>query len=324
MKRKFLLSMLILSISFTLNVNAANNPYSSKGPYGVNCTWYTWKKAYDKTGVQLPGWGNAKTWYNSAKKAGYSVGSEPKKNSIVVWNMTSYGHVAFVERVSGDKIYVWDSDYECFDEENPEYKACMEASVSEETDRACKANAKKAACEFGKNQYDTIGYIYLDEAPKNVNAETTTKVKTTTTKKITTTVAKSNNNFLSSIVISNGNIIFDKNTLEYNLVLENEVDKINIEATAEDSNAKIIGVGDYNLIEGNNDIKLTVTSENGEERVYTLHILRNEKKEEIINDNKEEKKKDNFVIYIIISGVILLLIISLLIVISLKKKEKIM
>ena len=62
MKRKFLLSMLILSISFTLNVNAASNPYSSKGPYGINCTWYTWKKAYDKTGVQLPGWGNAKTW----------------------------------------------------------------------------------------------------------------------------------------------------------------------------------------------------------------------------------------------------------------------
>ena len=79
MKRKFLLLMLILSISFTLNVNAASNPYSSKGPYGINCTWYTWKKTYDKTGVQLPAWGNAKIWYNSAKKAGYSVGSEPKK-----------------------------------------------------------------------------------------------------------------------------------------------------------------------------------------------------------------------------------------------------
>ena len=321
MKRKFLLLMLILSSSFTLNVNAASNPYSSIGPYGVNCTWYTWKKAYDKTGVQLPGWGNAKTWYDSAKKAGYSVGSEPKKNSIVVWNMTSYGHVAFVERVSEDKIYVWDSDYECFDEENPEYKACMEASVSEETDRACKANAKKAACEFGKNQYDTIGYIYLDAAPKNVSTETT-KVKTTTTKKITTTVAKSNNNFLSNIIVSNGNIIFDKNTLEYNLALENDVDKINIEATAEDSNAKITGVGDYNLSEGNNDINLTVTSENGEEKVYILHILRNEKKEEIISDNKEEKKKDNFVIYIIIFGFILLLVIILIILKSLKKKKR--
>ena len=38
--------LLLCSLFFCLgmNVYAASNPYSSKGPYGVNCTWYTWKK----------------------------------------------------------------------------------------------------------------------------------------------------------------------------------------------------------------------------------------------------------------------------------------
>ena len=62
-----------------MNVYAASNPYSSKGPYGVNCTWYTWKKVNEKTGISLPAWGNAKTWYTSAENAGYSVGKTPKK-----------------------------------------------------------------------------------------------------------------------------------------------------------------------------------------------------------------------------------------------------
>ena len=313
--KKSLILVILISLIFTLNVKAASNPYNSKGPYGVNCTWYAWKKAFELAGVELPAWGNAKTWYSSARNAGYSVGSEPRKNSIIVWNMTSYGHVGYVERVSGDKIYVWDSDSVCIDEEEPEFKKCMEESVSEETDRACKEKAKKAACEYGKNQYDVIGYIYLDDVPKNVKMESTTKVNET---KKTTTRTKSNNNFLKNITLSNGNINFDKNTLEYNLVLENDVDKINIEATAEDNNAKITGLGDYELNEGNNDIKLIVISENGEEKIYTLHVLRNEKKEEVINNNKEEKKKNNFCVIIV--GIILLLIMILLVI----KYKKIM
>lgn len=80
-----------------LRVSAATNPYNKSGPYGTNCTWYAWKMASEKGGVNLPGFGNAKNWYNDAKKAGYSVGTEPKNNSIIVWGgWTSYGHVGYV------------------------------------------------------------------------------------------------------------------------------------------------------------------------------------------------------------------------------------
>lgn len=207
MKRNIII-ILILSLFLSFEVKALNNPYSSKGPYGVNCTWYTWKKVNEKTGKSLPAWGNAKTWYKSAEKAGYSVGKTPKKNSVVVWNITSYGHVGYVERVSGNDIYVWDSDSKCIDESDKDYIACMEASVSEETDNACKEKAKLTACKFDANE-DVIGYIYLDDVPKTTTQQTTTSAPAST-KTTTTTRVKSNDNYLTNLTISNGSINFDK------------------------------------------------------------------------------------------------------------------
>lgn len=69
----------ILSFGVFIEVSASGNPYKSTGPYGINCTWYTWDKVKNIKGVSLPAWGNAKTWYNSAKGAGFKVGSEPKE-----------------------------------------------------------------------------------------------------------------------------------------------------------------------------------------------------------------------------------------------------
>ena len=93
-KIKIIIFLLIINVLSISGVNAASNPYKQSGPYGTNCTWYAWKMAYEKAGVTLPGWGNAKEWYSDAKRAGYSVGTTPKANSIIVWGgWTSYGHV---------------------------------------------------------------------------------------------------------------------------------------------------------------------------------------------------------------------------------------
>ena len=185
MKIKFILFLLVINIVSVSLVNAATNPYNETGPYGTNCTWYAWQKAYDKAGVALPGLGDAKNWYKNAQNKGYSVGTTPKANSIIVWgNWTEYGHVGYVEKVNGNTLYVWDSASSCIDEENEEYKACMAESVCEETDRACRKNAKRIACEYNisESYYTITGYIYLDEAPKKVssssNNTTTTNTKT--------------------------------------------------------------------------------------------------------------------------------------------------
>lgn len=196
MKKTILL--ILVSLLFTTNVYAISNPYSKTSSYGTNCTWYAWKMAKEKGGVTLPGWGNAKDWYKDAKNDGYSVGSTPKAKSIVVWgNWTSKGHVGYVEKVSGDTIYVWDSTGPCIDEEDEEYIECMANGVSEESDKACRAAAPKVACKYSVSvpNYKITGFIYLTDLPKatqKVTTTTTTKKKTTinTTTSTTTKTTK--------------------------------------------------------------------------------------------------------------------------------------
>ncbi|KAL1838775.1 hypothetical protein VTJ49DRAFT_2237 [Mycothermus thermophilus] len=51
-------------------------------------------------------WGNAKTWYNAAKKAGVKANNTPKPGAIAWTDKGSAGHVAWVAKVSGDKVTV--------------------------------------------------------------------------------------------------------------------------------------------------------------------------------------------------------------------------
>ena len=41
----------ILSFEIFMTVRAAGNPYKSTGPYGINCTWYTWDKVKNIKGT---------------------------------------------------------------------------------------------------------------------------------------------------------------------------------------------------------------------------------------------------------------------------------
>lgn len=74
-------------------------------PYGY-CTWYVASKRY------VPWGGNAGTWIYNAKAQGYRTGKKPAVGSIVVTTENRYyGHVALVEKVSGDTITVSDMNY---------------------------------------------------------------------------------------------------------------------------------------------------------------------------------------------------------------------
>jgi surface antigen len=58
------------------------------------CTWYVAGRR------PVPGnWGNARTWYNRAQAAGWSVGTTPAKAAIAWTSAGYYGHVAVVEDV---------------------------------------------------------------------------------------------------------------------------------------------------------------------------------------------------------------------------------
>ncbi len=169
---KKLLLFFIFLINFVVigNVMAANNPYphyeeSVFGGQIVNCTWYAWQAAKDRMGVELPTWYYVQTWYSKASKAGYSVGKEPRQNSLMVWNYGEGfgGHVAYVTKVEGDLV--------TYDEGG---SPMTESGINTDSLR------------MSDMQSFLVGFIYLD-VPRTT---TTKKVVTTksTTKKPPTTI----------------------------------------------------------------------------------------------------------------------------------------
>lgn len=75
-----------------------------------NCVGYAWGRAYMAWGVKPKlSRGDAKLWYGYTD--GYKRSQTPKVGSIICWLGGQYGHVAFVEKVSGDSITITESAY---------------------------------------------------------------------------------------------------------------------------------------------------------------------------------------------------------------------
>ncbi|MET3557409.1 surface antigen [Streptococcus rupicaprae] len=89
----------------TSSSSTVNNPY----PVG-QCTWGV-KALASWVGDH---WGNAGEWANSARAAGYAVGTTPTVGAIAVWPKDGggYGHVALVTSVeTPDRIQVSEANY---------------------------------------------------------------------------------------------------------------------------------------------------------------------------------------------------------------------
>lgn len=282
-KKNRILKLAIVAFAFVIGIqqgNAATNPYKEYSSFGKNCTWFAWDQVYKRLGIALPGWHNAQDWYNDAKKSGYEVGQTPRPNSIVVWKWSSYGHVAFVEKVVGDKIYIWDSAT-CYDyvyTNKEEYDECILNGVSEETDKACREKyitTVPTGCEYPatywKTPGDLIGYIYLDKVPSKTN---NTNSSTSSSSSSSTTTKKSSNTNLSSITISTIDFTFHKDTYQYELEVDGIIDHIIIDAKTEDSKANVDGLGEYELEIGENTITLDVSAEDGTTNTYIINIKR--------------------------------------------------
>lgn len=277
LKLEIILTIFVLGIQ---QVRAVNNPYNEYSSFGKNCTWYAWDQVYKRLGIALPGWHNAQDWYNDAQRSGYEVGQTPRPNSIAVWKWNNYGHVAFVEKVVGDKIYIWDSSvcYEPVYSNKEEFDQCILNGVSEETDKACRdkyVTMTPVACEYSATYWqvpgDLIGYIYLDKIPTstyNAGSSSSNKGPSTTASK------KSSNANLSSITISDVDFSFDMNTYEYNLEVNGDIENITVDAKAEDSKATVEGLKEYDLVVGDNVIQLVVSAEDGTKKTYTINIKR--------------------------------------------------
>lgn len=74
-------------------------------PYGY-CTWYVASRRGDVT------WGgNASAWLSNAAAAGRATGNTPVPGAIMVTRESWWGHVAYVESVSGNSVTISEMNY---------------------------------------------------------------------------------------------------------------------------------------------------------------------------------------------------------------------
>lgn len=90
---------------------------------------------------------------------------------------------------------------------------------------------------------------------------------------------KDSDNSLKSLSIDDQklNPEFNKDTLEYSVELENNVEKIKINAETTSSKSSIKGTGEIDVKEGLNKIEVVVTAENGSTRTYIINATVKEK-----------------------------------------------
>lgn len=100
---------------------------------------------------------------------------------------------------------------------------------------------------------------------------------------------KSSNNYLKNLIVSSGEINFNKNTTAYTVVVNNDVKSINISATPEHAKASVSGTGTKSLNVYSNKFTLTVTAENGSKKYYTLNVVRKDEA-----GNTGPLSKDNY------------------------------
>ena len=100
-------------------------------------------------------------------------------------------------------------------------------------------------------------------------------------------VTKSSNNSLKELSIGTGKLTpeFSRDTYEYSVEFDDTVNlydlsEIEVSATAEDEKASVRGTGKIQLTEGENNISINVTAENGAVRTYTIKVNKPQKVEQ--------------------------------------------
>ncbi len=84
---------------------------------------------------------------------------------------------------------------------------------------------------------------------------------------------------LKSLKLNSGNLTFDPTITEYRMYVPNSLEKLEVTAVAEDSNADVKVENPETLQIGDNKVTITVTATDGTSTIYTLKIIKKETNE---------------------------------------------
>lgn len=102
--------------------------------------------------------------------------------------------------------------------------------------------------------------------------------------KITRPDNRNVNAYLKSLTINDEDINFEKDILEYTYNVDLETEELKIDAVPEKETSKVEITGNEKFVEGENIVTIKVTAEDGEEKTYTIKVIKEEKEEENTED----------------------------------------
>ena len=149
-------------------------------------------------------------------------------------------------------------------------------------------NIKFKALSYGETEVSITDYVFVD----GINELTLTDDEIT----LPIIINASNDNNLSKLFINEEKILLEENVLEYSINVPNEVTKLNIETELSNVGAVSVIEAPVELAVGSNIVRITVTAENGDVKIYTINVIREEAKEtEVtpINNNVTYEEDNN-------------------------------
>ncbi len=105
---------------------------------------------------------------------------------------------------------------------------------------------------------------------------------------------KSENNYLSKLSVTGGILSpnFDRQTLDYSLKIENNINEIDIVAVADDKQAKVNGSGKID-ISNTSECKVEVIADSGTVRTYNIKIIKDGEANQNISIEDANESEDN-------------------------------
>ena len=152
---------------------------------------------------------------------------------------------------------------------------------------------KSGTTTISPTSTDAYGWDETPLSPSNVSKKVTLKTQAEIE------ASYSSNAYLKSITVGEYALTpeFNKETKEYEVEVENDVETVTISALKEDANASISGTGDKTLIEGNNKFEIVCTAQKGNSITYVVNVTRKELNPIKITINGKEygilRKKDS-------------------------------
>ena len=133
---------------------------------------------------------------------------------------------------------------------------------------------------------------------------------------------KSDNNYILRLEVKDYKLVFDKDKTDYELIIKDGINKLNIDLMLESEKSSYEIIGDDDLLENDYKVLIKVKAENGDIRTYTINTKVEETENvqdlvdvELKDENRDEKinRKHLF----IIGGVIVAIILIVIMIISL-------